>query len=246
MAGVGLTFIINILLIVHALRTGRPYYWIFIIMWPVIGPITYFLVELLPDLSNDYRARRAVRGIRRSIDPNADLRRHQRQDQLSGSVDAKRHLAAELGSSGRYDEAIDVYREALTGLYENDPDLMLGLAQAFFGNGNFDSAHETLEKLIEFNPDFKSPEGHLLYARSAEACGDTAAAIEEYEIVSLSYPGPEARIHFAALLEREGQFERALAIYNDIINASELGPRHFRKIQREWINAAKDGQKRLR
>ena len=98
MAGIGISYLVNILLIVHALRTGRPFMWIFIILIPVIGPISYIVVELLPELANDYRAKRALRGIRRTIDPNADLRRHQRQDKLSGSVDAKRHLAAELDS----------------------------------------------------------------------------------------------------------------------------------------------------
>ena len=246
MAGVGLSFIINIILIVHALKTGRPYYWIFIIMWPVIGPLAYIIVEILPELSSDYRAKRAIRSIRRTIDPDADLRRHQREDKMSGSVDAKRHLAAELVSAERFDEAIEIYRKALSGLYERDPDLMLGLAQAYFGREDYQNARQTLQDLVQYNPEFRSPLGHLLFARSTEACGDTAAAIDEYEIVSGTYPGPEAKVHFARLLEKENNPDRALDIYDDIVNAAELAPRHFLKTQKEWVNAAKDGQRRLR
>lgn len=245
MAGVGLSYVLNILLIVHAMKTGRPFYWIFIIMTPVIGPLAYFIVELLPELSHDYRAKRAFRSIRKTLDPDADLRRHQKQDKLSGSVDAKRHLAAELTSAGRYDEAIEHYEKALTGLYENDPDLMLGLAGAQFDKGEFEKTRKTMDDLIAHNPNFKSANGHLLYAKTVAACGDTEAAIKEYETVSLSYPGPEAKVRFAALLEQSGQEERALSIYDDVLNAADLAPRHFRKLQKEWLSAAKEGLQRL-
>lgn len=245
MAGVGLSYVLNILLIVHAMKTGRPFYWIFIIMTPVIGPLAYFLVELLPELSSDYRAKRAFRSIRKTLDPDADLRRHQKQDKLSDSVDAKRHLAAELASAGRYDEAIEHYEKALSGLYEHDPDLMLGLADALFGKGEFEQTRKTMDDLIVNNPDFKSTDGHLLYAKAVAACGDTDAAIQEYETLSISYPGPEAKVRFAVLLEDVGQKERALSIYEDVLNAADLAPRHFRVAQKKWLGEAKEGLRRL-
>jgi len=245
MAGVGLSYVLNILLIVHAMKTGRPFYWIFIIMTPVIGPLAYFLVELLPELSSDYRAKRTFRSIRKTLDPDADLRRHQKQDKLSDSVDAKRHLAAELASAGRYDEAIEHYEKALSGLYEHDPDLMLGLADALFGKGEFEQTRKTMDDLIVNNPDFKSTDGHLLYAKAVAACGDKDAAIQEYETLSISYPGPEAKVRFAVLLEDVGQKDRALSIYEDVLNAADLAPRHFRVAQKKWLGEAKEGLRRL-
>lgn len=245
MAGIGLSYIVNIMLIVHALKTGRQYYWIFIIMTPVIGPIAYVLVELLPELSNDYRAKRAFRGIKRTLDPGADLRRHQKQNKLSGSVDAKRHLAAELVAASRFDEAIDHYRKALTGLYEWDPEMMLGLAQAYFGAGHFDQTKITLDQLIEHNPEFKSPDGHLLYARSVEASGDIDAALEEYEAVSGTYPGLEAKIRYANLLEENGHPDKAKAAYDEALTTADLSPKFFKNAQKRWINAARDGLRRL-
>lgn len=245
MVGLGLSYFLNIFLIVHALRTGRPFYWIFIIMTPVIGPISYIVVELLPEFSNDYRARKALRGIRRTINPDADLRRHEKENRLSGSVDAKRHLAAELVASKRYAEAVEHYNDALTGLYTHDPDLMLGLSQALFGLGDFEKTRKTLDDLIEHNPDFKSSDGHLLYARAIEGCGDIDAALEEFEVVSRSYSGPEAKVHFARCLENSGNNDRAITVYEDILNAADLAPRHFRTAQKQWINAAKDGLRRL-
>jgi hypothetical protein len=246
MAYAALIYLIQIGLIVHALRTGRNMYWVLIlIIAPGIGGLAYFIVELLPDLMNNWRTRRALRGVRKALDPGADLRQRQRQHRLSGSVDAARHLASELIASGHYAEAIQHYESALTGLYEHDPDLMLGLATAQFGDERFEEARDTLDLLWEKNPDFKSPEGHLLHARATEACGDDVKALEEYKAVAAYFAGAEARVRYGQILERLGDVEAARAEYEEIINTAGLAPRHYRKAQREWITQAKDGLKRL-
>jgi hypothetical protein len=246
MAFAGLIYLIQIGLIVHVLRTGRNMYWVFIlIIAPGIGGLAYFIVELLPDLMSNQRARRAVRGVRKTLNPGAGLRHRQREHKLSGSVDAARHLANELIESSRYDEAIQHYESALTGLYEHDPDLMLGLATAQFGNEQYEDARATLDLLMEKNPDFRSPDGHLLYARAVEACGDDDNALDEYKAVAGYYAGAEARLRYGLILQRLGDTEAARAEFEEIITAADLAPRHYRKVQREWINQAKDGIKRL-
>ena len=68
-----------------------------------------------------------------------------------------------------------------------------------------DKTKLTLERLIESNPDFKSADGHLLYARSLENLALLDDAIKEYEILSRSYPGEEARVRYGLLLQKTGQ-----------------------------------------
>ncbi len=138
-----LSVFVQIALIVHAVRTGRSPYWVFIILLvPGIGSLAYFIVELLPELTGDHRTRRAYRGIKKTLNPGADLRQRQREHRLSGSVDAARHLASELIASGNFAEAIEHYEKALTGLYEDDPDLLLGLAQAQFANADYQNRNK--------------------------------------------------------------------------------------------------------
>ena len=225
------TWIAQLLLIVHALRNGRPYYWIFILlMAPGIGAVAYVLVEILPDLQGSFAARRAMRNVKRTLDPGAD---------------AARQLAAELMENGRYAEAIEHYRSALTGLYEDDPDLMLGLATAQFGNGDAAGCRETLDQLKERNPDYRSAEGHLLYAKALEAADDLDGALEEYEALAGYYPGAEARVRYAQLLERMDKPELARQEYANLLAAAELAPKHFRKAQKKWLAQAKEGTARL-
>jgi hypothetical protein len=240
-----LSALVQVVLIVHAVKSGRSPYWVFILLIaPGIGPLAYFIVELLPEITGSRRARAAYRGVRKSL--GGDLRQRKREHQLSGSVDAARHLASELIDHGKYAEAVDHYEKALSGLYEHDPDLMLGLATAQFGDGQYRSSKQTLEKLIEKNPDYKSADGHLLYARAAEKCGDLDLAESEYEAVAGYYAGAEAKARYAALLEQRDKKDRALEVYEDLVNIAELAPRHYRKAQRPWIAEAREGISRLR
>ncbi len=242
-----LAVLVQIALIVHVLRTGRPMYWVLILLIaPGIGGLAYFIAELLPELSSDYRARRAMKRVKKTLNPDADLRRHEKELKLSGSVDAARRVAGELVESERYAEAIEHYENALTGLYEHDPDLLLGLATAQFGNAQFDDARSTLERLIEHNPDYRSPEGHLLYARTLEQCGDDEKARVEYDAVSAYFAGAEARLRYGQFLEKLGDKAEALEQFEEIVNGAELAPRHFRKAQKRWISEAKAGIGRLR
>jgi hypothetical protein len=242
-----LSIIVQIALVVHVMRSGRQTYWIYLIVFmPVVGSIAYFIVEILPELLAGRHARGAFRKIRKTLDPEADIRQRERLHKLSGSVDAARKLAEELVSAGRYVEAIRHYQDALTGLYEHDPDLMLGLAGAQFGNGEFAQARDTLDTLRARNPEFRSSEGHLLYARSNEECGDLGKAEEEYRAVAAYYPGSEARLRYARLLERLDRSKQALSVYEDLVTTAELAPRHFRKAQKEWIDEARNSIKRLK
>ena len=65
----------QILCVIHVLRTGRPYWWIFlIVMVPLIGIIVYLVVEVLPGLLGSRGARQAVAGAAKVFDPGRGCR----------------------------------------------------------------------------------------------------------------------------------------------------------------------------
>ena len=125
--------------------------------------------------------------------------------------------------------------------YRTDPHLMLGLAHAQFELQQHAQARATLEALIAANPTFRSPDGHLLYARAVEASGDTQAALHEYEALVQGFPGEEARVRFAQLLERSGQRERAAELLRDVVKRASLAPKYYQREQRAWVERAKRG-----
>ena len=227
-------------LIVHVIKTGRNQLWIWVlILLPGgVGALAYLAVEILPDLLRSRTAQRTARGLRRAMDPGAQLRRYEDEARVTGNVAARQRYAAELARHQRYDEAIAQYTQALSGLYEHDPDLMLGLAQAQFAKGDARAARTTLDELISQNPGFRSPDGHLLYARSLAAEGNVAKALEEYRVLAPSYPGAEAAARYAQLLQAEGQYPEAQRVARELLEQARIAPRHYRRAQREWLDAA--------
>jgi hypothetical protein len=234
-----ISLVVQVLLIIHCIRTGRNSLWIWAIaLLPLAGPVAYVLIELLPSLFSNRGTRRAVRGVRKALDPEQDLRRYQDEARLIGDVASRQRFADELVRQGRSQEAIGIYQQALTGLYEHDPNLLLGLARAQFASGAFSAARSSLDALIAHNPEFRSPDGHLLYARALEGEGNLDKALEEYAAVSKYYAGAEAALRYAQLLRASGQQEQARRVLKELLEHARLAPRHYRKMQQEWLAGA--------
>ncbi len=83
-----------------------------------------------PDLMHSRTTQRTVKGVKRALDPEGDLRRLAQTAEISGGVDASQRHAEELLRLGRPAEAIPVFQRILRGLYEHDPNLMLGAGKS--------------------------------------------------------------------------------------------------------------------
>ena len=226
-------------LIVHVIKTGRSSLWIWAIaLLPGAGSLAYVVVELLPSAFGSSTARKAKAGMQRVIDPDKDLRQASAQVAISGNADARKRLGEEFFERGQYDQAIDAFQGGLTGIFEHDPTLLLGLARARFAKGEHTNARETLDRLIANNPDFKSTDGHLLYARSLEEEGNLDKALREYAVLERSYPGAEARLRYGLLLKRTGHAEECRRVLTELVQSAQLAPRHYRKAQSEWLDRA--------
>ena len=234
-----LSILVQVILIIHVIKTGRNQIWIWVLaLLSIPGAIAYIVVELLPDVFRSRTAQRTARGFKKALDPTADLRRYENEARVTGNVATKQRYAEELTRQGRYDDAIEQFKQALTGLYEHDPNLMLGIARAQFGKGDAAGARATLDELIRLNPDFRSPDGHLLYARSLETEGNIDKAIEEYRVLATSYPGAEAAVRYAQLLKSQGRSDEARKVARDLLEQARIAPAHYRKAQKSWLDAA--------
>jgi hypothetical protein len=235
-----LSLLVQVALVVHVIKTGRNSLWIWVlVLLPLAGTLAYLVVEVLPGLVGSRTARSAFRGARRVIDPDRDLRHASVTASLTDTVAAKARLGQELARRGDYAAAIETYRSGLRGLYEFDPTLLLGLAEAQFASNDAAGARASLDALIAHNPEFKSADGHLLYARALEAEGDLAKAESEYRAVAGYYPGAEAKVRLAQFLRKTGKAAEASATLEEVLKIAELAPRHVRRAQAEWITLAK-------
>jgi hypothetical protein len=234
-----LTVAIQVFAAVHLFRTRGDMRWLFlIILVPGIGALIYFFVEVLPSLGQNPAARKALRRAKQAMDPGRGLREGSLNYERSQNVDTAIGLAGELSKAGRHDEAIRVCTEARTGLFEDDPKILLALSKVQFAAGRHVDAIATLDYLREKNPGFRSAEGHLVYARALEESGATARALEEYAALVNYYPGAEARVRQAMLYKKLGDTARAGELFAALLKDARLAPKHFRRSEREWIELA--------
>ncbi len=231
--------LIQIIFVIHVIKTGRDRSWIWIILvLSGIGCLVYFLLEVLPDLRRSRTGKKTATKLVNVIDPHRDLKARVNALEVSDNVENRIQLAKECVAEGLYEQAIDLYSSVLQGLYKHDPHIMLQLAEALFCHGDYVKTKATLVQLIETNPDFKSSEGHLLFARTLEALEENEVAMHEYETLASYYAGYEAKCRYALLLKKLGYTEKAHLLFNKIITQSKLMPKQYRRVQKAWIDIA--------
>lgn len=235
-----LIWLVQLALVIHVFKTGRSRYWVFfLIFMPLIGGLAYLVIELLPAFTGSISGQRAVRNVKHTLNPGADLRQHEAAWSQSPNVDNARRYAEALLDAGKSTEAEDIINQSLKGLFATEPTLLLLKAQLQFEKGRTAETVETLESLQEHNPDFRSADGHLLYARALEAEGKIDDAIREYSAVSGYYPGVEARYRLALCMAVAGNSKASRAELESILNDAKLAPPHFRKSQKHWLDETK-------
>ena len=234
--------LLSLALIVHCIKTGGNTIWVYVLVvlmsTPFVGSAVYFAAEILPGLLRSRSSQRAMRGIRTTLNPEGNLRKFETEMKITGNVAARQRYADELVRLGRAAEALPIYQTCLTGVFTDDPKLLLGFANAQFEAGDPGAARRTLDDLIAKNPEFKSPDGHLLYARAVEAEGDVAKALSEYATLAEYYPGAEAAVRYAKLLNRSDQRPLAQQTLKALLDRAKYAPAHYRRAQREWLDEA--------
>jgi hypothetical protein len=148
-------------------------------------------------------------------------------------------LAEAYVASGRYEDGVRMYQGCLKGIYADDPPFVLGLAFAQFLNQTYPEAKETIDRLERVDAKFRPLERRLLLARTLEAMNKLDRALEEYEPLAKQYPGEEARCRYGMLLQKTGRTDEAREVFERILLNARRSPRYYRKVQRHWINVAK-------
>lgn len=224
----------------HCSQSGKAQHWFYILLLlPGLGSAAYFFVEILPELASTRRGQRVTSDIRTVLDPDREYRERKAQVELTGTPAAKAALADECARKKMYDDAITLYRSALTGHFSDDPNLLLGLAKVQIEKGDFADCQHTLDELRAKNPNFNSQDGHLIYARALEGQAKNDEATQEYEAVSGYFAGFEAKVRYGLFLLKLGQVDTANAVLQGVVATFKQLPRHAQDLNRDWYNVAR-------
>ncbi len=227
---------VNLFFIVHAIKTGRPYYWVWIIfVMPVLGALAYFIIELRPSVRPiDWKELRW-----RFAGPQTRLAVLSELVDGSPTVKNRMRLAREYESQSQWPEAANTYRECLTGVFDNDPRLLICLASALLENREFERAYEIAASIPE-QRDFKLDEDRkLVLHRSQSAVGKSDIAIAGLEELSMRKSGLAPRFYLAQAKSAAGKNDEAHADLQKIIATYRNGNALMRKHEQQWYLNAK-------
>ena len=239
MAVIILTVIVQACFSFHVFKTGRPYWWAYVILgFPVVGCIIYYFVEVFPGSREHRAANRATRELGRALDPAWELRRCREAVEISPTVQNRVALAEELLRHERTQEAVELYRAARTGPYASDPQLGFGLASACLAHGERAEALTLLDEIAAKHLSFRTDAVALLRARVLEALGQGEAALAQYERAVETYVGLEAKVRYGQLLKKLGHANHAQSVFHEVVvHAKRFRIAH--EEERAWVEIAR-------
>ena len=221
----------------HAVKTGRGAMWVtIIIVFPVIGCLAYYFMEVFPQTREERALKKRVRDIARALNPDAELQRRTEEVAANASVENRSALGDECLEKGMFEEAIRIYEGCLEGAHANDPRILFSCARAFFYNGNHRQAEEVLARLEKSHPKFRRDEVLLLRARVLHAVGDKDGAVAIYEQLRERFVGFEAKYRYGMLLKELGRGAEAEKLFG-LISANAR--RSALESEQEWVKLAR-------
>ena len=225
--------------IIHAVRTGRINYWLFILIFlPGLGSLLYLLFEVLPELRHSHAARRAASGLGAALDPDRRLRESAANLEIVDTAENRRQLAEERMKRGQWAEAEALYRAALVGPLADDPALLIGLAKALAGQGGHQGALDAIDQLYRAEPNHESREARLIHARALEGLGRTQEAADEYRALIGYTIGPEAQVRYGLMLRKLGDAAGARDAFAEAVRTYGRQRGKLDADERAWLAEA--------
>ncbi|WP_374655975.1 tetratricopeptide repeat protein [Dongia sp.] len=244
---------LDIFMAVHVIRNGKTCWWIGIILvFPLIGSLVYFFVEILPTLQAQPKVVRMqqARWQHAKQEREREVKSRSVDDVINtGSINDKISWAEECMRRELYRDAIRLYESAREGHFVNAADILLGLARAQLENGEFAPCRQTLRELAEAHPKSFAQERAILTARALAGAGDFATATAELEALlerkdSLEARRLEARYYYAEFLWKQGFKERSFDQLAEVIKHGKLFA--MTDDEEHWVTRAGEVQAALR
>src|SRR3954463_10964543 len=133
--------------ILHVLRANRNTQWIWlIIIFPIGGPLIYFIVEIWPDWRSGRPGGVGIK-VRLPQNPEKLISRLKEELEFTNTVEKRVQLAHAYAAAKRFPEAIETVNACLRGVFKDDALLTLELAKLHLAAGQHREASESLEAL---------------------------------------------------------------------------------------------------
>jgi len=245
--GIGLHAIIAIFFAVHAIRSGQPMYWLFVLFaFPLLGSLVYFAAVFLPASRLERGAQRAMTVAARALNPTRELRAARAEFDRAPTAQNRLGLARALLDGGHPRDAAVNFENALDGLYADDPEIRYSAARAWIEAGEAPAAAVHLQSLHQKHPNFRPEAVSLLLAQARAQSGEIDAARADFESIHSRYGSFNSLVEYAIFSLNQGDREVANRLRAEIQRSMSGWSRANRDLNRPLLRRLKQAEQQAR
>ncbi|HEX6890602.1 MAG TPA: hypothetical protein VF141_07915 [Chryseolinea sp.] len=220
----------------HAYRNNSMQTWFWLILFlPGIGCAIY----LYHHFFNRDNIETLAEEVKNVVITNYRLEQLERAHRLSDNITTKTNLAAGYVTYGRFDEAITLYKECLTGFMADDPILQMKLLNTYFLKKDYDAA-VTLGRTLEMEKEFRKSDERVSFAWALHYTGSSVDAEKEFQDMDRSSANHWKRMEYAKFLLLTGRRDAAREKLDTLLEEFELMKGVERKVNSSTIREVKD------
>ncbi|GBF07801.1 hypothetical protein DAERI_170060 [Deinococcus aerius] len=245
-----------LLCFIHALVTRQDLYWLFILglavffggIFSTVGALIYAFTVFFPWLRGSGRG--AARAIGRGVEAikPLDTRIREAQERLteSDTLANRTDLAALQARAGRPEEAQSTLQPLLSGIYADDPVVLLTSAELELARGNAAAAESLLSRVDLRTSAATRTRTLTLLAQAQDAQGKPQEADATYREAMTAATTEEPRARYAAFLLKQGRRQEAQALLDALAKTEQRATGLYRRQEREWFQMAAGLRRELR
>lgn len=235
--GLGLHVIIALFFAIHALRTGRPIYWLIILFsFPLLGSIVYFFAEYMPANKLNRGVQQVSKSALKLLDPSRELRDATQAFELTPTVQNRIRLSAALDDVGQYKEADAQFDACLKGPFTHDLELNFLAAKSKLHNNLPLPALNLLNKVRQIQADFRAEQVSLLLAKTHAEMGNAQMARDEYVNALNAFGSTDCKVEYALWAAKTGDIVTAKNLRADLEKTWQHWNSHTRALYKAAFN----------
>ncbi|WP_248723685.1 hypothetical protein [Seonamhaeicola sp. ML3] len=217
--------------IYHVIKYRNQYYWIFLILFlPAIGCLIYLVTQVY----NKRDAEKITSELTHIINPTKKINDLEKQLEFSDTYQNRVNLADAYLELGDNQNAINHYKEALEGNFQNDFYVIKNMVEAFYNIEDYKGVIQYVEP-IRAHKEFLKSRTQFIYGLALEKEGKLEEAEANLKSIDVRFSFYDERLVYAKFLLSQNKTEKAKAVLESIASEAQHMTKTNKRLYRQTI-----------
>lgn len=220
----------------HAYKNNSDYKWYWlIIFFPLVGCLIY----LYHNFYNRNTVQTISQGVKEVVNSNYRIEQLEKAVRFNDNLSNKVNLADAYVNAGRFEDAIQLYNDCLSGFMAEDPDLLMKVLHASFLNKDYAAAINYGNALVN-EKTFRNAEARIAYAWALHLTGKSDEAQSHFQDMNKSFTNYVHRLEYGKFLKETNQLELLKELITELDEEFHHMKGRERRMYRQVIHQVRD------